>query len=91
MYYERKFPSYPWIVKGAVEFIDQYLDPNDQILEFGSGRSTSWFLRRGCSVISIETDRKWHDKVRKDNINFIKSKKFLGSRSSMYNSLIYCC
>lgn len=70
-YHEILNPYNPWLVKNAVEFLNEYLKPNDKILEFGAGRSTSWFLKKGCLVTSVETSKEWFGVVKRRNKHFI--------------------
>ena len=71
-YYETMNLS-PWLVENAIKFMDAYLKPKDKILEFGAGRSTAWFLEKGCLVRSIETNEEWFVHVKKSNEGFIGS------------------
>ena len=67
-------PNKPWICKECICFLEKYIKSNDSVLEFGSGRSTSWFLSLCDSVDSIETDRNWYDNVKVKNQNAINLK-----------------
>lgn len=53
----------PWLVPGAIEFLDSYLKKHAifdfEVLEFGCGGSTLFFARRCNEVISFETDEEW--------------------------------
>jgi predicted O-methyltransferase YrrM len=59
----------PWITDGATDFIDNFINERTRrgletrVFEFGSGNSTLYFLSKGCSVVSIEHDFEWADKV----------------------------
>ncbi|HYE61804.1 MAG TPA: hypothetical protein VD997_07385 [Phycisphaerales bacterium] len=61
--WQRRNPTLPWLVPGAVEFLHQYLRDSDLMVEFGSGRSTAWFARHCGHVISIEHHAGWHATV----------------------------
>lgn len=53
----------PWITYPCIEFLDR-LDLSDcSVFEFGSGSSTLYWSRKTQSVISVEKDRSWFDKV----------------------------
>jgi predicted O-methyltransferase YrrM len=68
--YRRTHPGLPWFAPGAVEFLDHYLLPTDEGLEFGSGRSTLWFAARVKHLTTVEHNPEWADRVRsllKDN------------------------
>lgn len=57
----------PWISWDATADIKRYIGKcNDvRVLEFGSGRSTVWFLKNGCEITSIEHSKEWFDIVKR--------------------------
>lgn len=58
--YELTHPNEPWIAQGAVRFLDKNLSKEWIGLEWGSGRSTSWYANRLKSLVSIEHNQDWH-------------------------------
>lgn len=56
---EKVHPDWPWLTTGAVRFLDLWLNPNDIVFEWGSGRSTSWLARRVRSITAVEHNPKW--------------------------------
>lgn len=46
------------------KFIEKYLDPNDILLEWGSGNSTLYYSGLVQKIISIEHDKDWHNKIK---------------------------
>ncbi|EPR37411.1 hypothetical protein dsx2_0757 [Desulfovibrio sp. X2] len=56
-------PDYPWLVAGAVRFLEGFLTPQMRVFEWGSGRSTVFFARRTASVVSVEHKAKWQRRV----------------------------
>lgn len=53
----------PWITYPCIEFLNT-LDLRDcRVFEFGSGSSTLYWAQKTKSVISVERDRDWYDKV----------------------------
>lgn len=66
----------PWITDGATDFIDNFIEERikrgleTRVFEFGSGNSTLYFLSRGCSVVSIEHDFEWAEKIESTAIAF---------------------
>lgn len=66
---EKRFPENPWITSDAVKILSSCLKPTDVGVEYGSGRSTKWFASRLHSLCSIENDKLWFEKVKKDLIN----------------------
>jgi hypothetical protein len=65
-WYESRHPDNPWLTRTACDFLSSWLKPTDQVVEFGSGRSTAWFASRCRKVISVEHDEGWFDKVSQD-------------------------
>ena len=61
--WQRAHPDAPWLAPEAVHFLDQWLCPSDQVVEFGAGRSTVWFAKRVRRVVSIEHDGVWYAHV----------------------------
>jgi predicted O-methyltransferase YrrM len=57
-------PEAPWLGYRAVKRLDELIEADWRILEFGSGMSTSWFARRCAFVLSLETDDRWYASVR---------------------------
>jgi predicted O-methyltransferase YrrM len=55
----------PWISYAAIDFLDAFVRPEMSVFEYGSGGSTLFFARRCASVISIEDNPIWLDKVRR--------------------------
>jgi hypothetical protein len=60
---ERNYPTSPWLVRTMVEILGNWLKPTDRGLEWGSGRSTTWFAERVGSLVSVEHDAAWHNRV----------------------------
>jgi len=54
----------PWITFDAVDFLDTINLQNKHVFEYGSGGSTLYWLDKGASVISIEHDPVWFNKVK---------------------------
>jgi hypothetical protein len=60
----------PWLSRGSINYIyNFYFNQNNNInvLEYGSGSSTLWFLKNKCKVTSIEHVEYWLNKL-KENI-----------------------
>lgn len=36
----------PWLTSESIKLIEDYLDKKHVVMEFGSGRSTSWFTSK---------------------------------------------
>jgi hypothetical protein len=61
-------PELPWLGYRAINRLDELLQPDWKMLEFGSGLSTIWFAKRCKLVVSIESNKKWY-KFTKKNLN----------------------
>ena len=61
--YELRHPGEPWMAPGAIRYCEQHLRATDVALEWGSGRSTTWFAERVGALTSIEHDAAWYAKV----------------------------
>ncbi len=55
----------PWITFSAIQMLDNFLDGDMRVYEYGSGGSTLYFAQRVKEVISVEHDRPWFEKVLK--------------------------
>lgn len=58
-----KVPSRPWISYDGQARIGRFLDRSKRVLEFGSGMSTRWYAQRAGSVLSLEDNRHWFDRL----------------------------
>lgn len=63
MIYERTHPGAPWLTQAANAILDSCLTKDDDMLEFGSGRSTIWFAERVRHVTSVEHSKLWFQTV----------------------------
>jgi len=71
-------PDVPWITPAAVDFLDEWLGPQDVAVEWGSGRSTAWLASRIGRLVSIEHNADWYRKTaddlaphRLDNVEYV--------------------
>src|SRR5688500_8981485 len=53
----------PWITFMAREFLDSALSSQDTVVEYGSGGSTLYYALRCRTVVSVEHDPDWFDRV----------------------------
>lgn len=65
IFLEFKNKNHPWLTYDSVKIIEEWIKPNDVILEFGSGQSTQWFSQKSKNVTSVENDRKWFKTTQK--------------------------
>jgi predicted O-methyltransferase YrrM len=68
--FEKSHPGAPNLSTGAIRFLDHWLRKTDVVLEYGAGRSTSWFARRVGRIVSMESKSLWYEKVRKATAGF---------------------
>jgi hypothetical protein len=62
----RKTPAdleLPWFAYAAIDFLDDFLQPDMTVCEYGSGGSTLFFARRVQWVFSIEDNPQWFNLV----------------------------
>jgi predicted O-methyltransferase YrrM len=60
---QRRRPDDPWLTGDAIAFLDQWVQPGDRCLEWGSGRSSRWLAARGLQVSTVEHDAGWAEQV----------------------------
>jgi hypothetical protein len=63
----------PWITFCAIDFLNRLDLTGKKVFEYGSGGSTLYWLSRGCTVVSVEHDKNWYEKIKaviKNNENF---------------------
>jgi hypothetical protein len=56
----------PWMAPAAVARLDALIEPSWVVLEFGAGRSTTWYARRAARVTSVEDSPMWLQLVRQE-------------------------
>lgn len=54
-----------WLTYPCLRFLEDRLQPEFRIFEYGSGNSTLFFARRVDQVVSVEHDEKWYESVSK--------------------------
>jgi predicted O-methyltransferase YrrM len=62
--YQRSHPGAPWMPQPAIEILSDMLRSTDRCLEWGSGASTTWLSDRCASIVSVEHDPGWYQRVR---------------------------
>ena len=62
----RKSPTeleLPWFAYGAIDFLEEFLEPHMTVCEYGSGGSTIFFAQRCKRVFSIEDNPQWFNLI----------------------------
>jgi predicted O-methyltransferase YrrM len=62
-WWEKMNPDKPWLSPGTIRFLEHHLSATMRGLEFGSGRSTTWFATRIGRLTSVEHNAEWFDRV----------------------------
>ena len=57
--------GFPWINYCVIQFLHSFIHPNMNVLEFGAGGSSIFFLKRDVNLITIEHEEIWINNVRK--------------------------
>jgi len=60
---QEKYRSLPGLALPAICFLDEYLAKDMDVLEWGSGASTLFFISRCSLLVSIEHNPSWFDKI----------------------------
>lgn len=56
----------PWVTYSFIDFISRRLNKKLSVFEFGSGNSTLFYANYAGSVVSVEHDKNWFDKISGD-------------------------
>ncbi len=56
----------PWMNYPLISFLNEKLNINMHVFEYGSGQSTLYFAHKVESVTSVEYDKEWYDKLLSD-------------------------
>ena len=66
----------PWLPYAAIEWIEQHIDKQTRVLEFGAGNSSIFFARRVHSVTSVEASAEWcsrvEEELREEGLNNVR-------------------
>lgn len=63
---DQKGNPIPWFVYGAIDFLDERLQKDASVFEYGAGSSTLWWADRAAKVDSVEHNMKWKEWVKGD-------------------------
>ena len=59
----KKLEPIPWVTYSFISYIENRLNKSMSIFEYGSGNSTLFYAEKVNRVISVEHDKKWHEKL----------------------------
>ncbi len=68
----------PWFTYSIIHFLDERVDKNMTVFEYGSGNSTIWWNKRVSKVIACEHSTKWYKNIKKEisnNVTYMLSKQ----------------
>jgi predicted O-methyltransferase YrrM len=70
----------PWFSYAAIDFLEEFLQSDMSVCEYGSGGSTLFFAKRVKSVYSIEDNPRWFelvsDRLKRKSIQNVQLKLF---------------
>ena len=67
------YKELPWIPFSAIKKIKSIIRPSWKVLEIGAGMSTIWLAKNVDSVVSIEADKNWINRLQ-EKLNNLKLK-----------------
>jgi hypothetical protein len=53
----------PWYTYALTAFLEERCPPGLRVFEYGSGNSTLWWAKRASSVVSVEHDAGWVERI----------------------------
>lgn len=56
----------PWMNYNVISFLEQRLNRQMTLFEYGSGYSTQYYAKHVLEVTSVEHDREWYDKIKNE-------------------------
>lgn len=69
----------PWYTYSAIEFLNQIDFSQKKIFEYGSGFSSIYWAKRAKSVVSVDDNREWFEKISRKKLKnqniYLKSNK----------------
>jgi hypothetical protein len=76
--------SLPWMTYNAIFFLNNLLKGNENVFETGCGGSTIFYLERVQSLLSIEHETSWLEKLKRDRRMLKYSKKWECDRKDLH-------
>jgi len=53
----------PWYTYPAIKYLENHVERNHFVFEFGAGNSSLWYAKRAARTVSIESDLDWFKRV----------------------------
>lgn len=79
----------PWYTYPAIEYLSHLDFSKKKIFEYGSGNSSLWWLGKASSVVSVEDNEKWYEKVSEEaHAHFDRFKYILEKNKNKYISAL---
>ena len=86
---DKEGKALPWVTYGFIDFIEERLNKEMYLFEYGSGNSTLWYAEKVASVTSVEHDKHWFEKIQgsmPNNVDiFYEALNYGGSYSNYVN------
>lgn len=60
----RRRPIRPWWPVRVIPIIEEFIRPDQDVIEFGSGSSTIWLAQRARTVCSMEENEEWAQRTK---------------------------
>ena len=77
-----------WLPYEAIDFLENHVNPNFWVLEFGGGGSTAWFVDRVQKVVTIESDEEWVNLIHGETASSGKAELYLRSSADRYAAYV---
>lgn len=79
--------GYPWLTFGAIIFLENIINEDFNVLEFGSGGSTLFWAEKCKRVKSFETNHEWYNDVKKKVNGFKNVDLVLATESEILKAI----
>ncbi|MDX2082869.1 MAG: hypothetical protein SFV53_02655 [Rickettsiales bacterium] len=77
----------PWMTYGAIDFLKNNLNKNQQVFEFGCGASTLFFANKVKKVVGIETNFRWFEIIQSKLFDINKKAEITLMTNGLENNL----
>ena len=77
-----------WLPYRAIDFLENQVNPESRVLEFGGGGSTAWFVDRVQEVVTVESDEEWAEMIRDETASSTKIELLLRPPADHYAAYV---